>query len=367
MLKPVRHQYRDTSVFVSTSSEAHFRILKLYSTHWLNQGLGFGNYLAYCGNAWDVHPINASSEENCYAVLSESDRGPMVISLNNAVCTQFHVSPKYPSSVLILRNFVNRFMSVIHAASDRLDIPIRKARFLPASHMLIKSTRSPNSQAEAGQHSVAYTIAKHSGFAFSKRGGPVLVGNNATTYMVVRANSSSFDSSSEPSKTINKSSSVSRIVAKTKQNSSELMEESKVQPSSEAYWPAPGIRAFLHPGYPVDTMPRPLNTSIHISPNYEKKPTVRLIYKHRLVHSKTVAWSSTALTRKRSEISDFSPKLDDRKSSWVSPKDFQRVFPKTSKLDLKVELDTTTISARPRFRDEEKDKWLAGPFFSTVS
>ena len=373
MLKPVKYQFRDESVFVSNCSEARFRIMKMYSTHWLNQGLGFGDYLAYCGNTWDVHPINASSEENCYTVLSESDRGPMVIALNNAVCTQFHVSAKYPSSILVLQNFVNHYMSIMHSARERLDIPIRKARFLPTSHMLIKGTRSTHNQTEAGQHSVAYTVAKHSGFAFSKRDGPVLVGNNATTYMIVKANTSSLDSSTDLSKTINKSASLLRTL-KTKRNSGDLKAErpeGRVPPHyvMDSFWPAPGIRAFLHPGYPVESMPKPPNSSVHLSQVYEKKPTVRVIYKHRLAHSKTESCSSATLTRKRTEIntSAIIPKLETQRSTWMSRKDFQRVFPKTSKLDLKVELDITAASARPRFREEEKDKWLAGPFCSTVA
>lgn len=374
MLKPLKYRFRDESVFVSNCSEARFHIMKMYSTHWVNQGLGFGDYLAYCGNTWDVHPINASSEENCYTVLSESDRGPMVIALNNAVCTQFHVNAKYPSSMLILRNFVNHYMSIMHSARERLDIPIRKARFLPASHMLIKGTRNPRSPAEAGQHSVAYTVAKHSGFAFSKRDGPVLVGNNATTYMIVKANSTSLDSSTELSKTINKSASLSHI-AKTKRNSSYLKaerpEECKVSPHyvTSSLWPAPSIRAFLHPGYPVESMPKPPNSSLHLSQMYEKKPTVRVVYQHRLAHSKTESWSSSAHIRKRTDIntSEIIPKLETQRSTWMSRKDFQRVFPKTSKLDLKVELDTTAASARPQFREEERGKWLAGPFFSTVA
>lgn len=370
MLKALKFQYRNNSVFASTSSEICFRIVKIYSAHWVNQGLGFGDYLALCGNAWDVHPINANSEENCYTVLAESDRGPMVITLNNTLCTQFHVSPKHPSSLVMLQNFVNHYMSVLHAARERLDIPIRQARFLPASHMLIKGTSRGNSQVEAGQHSVAYTVAKHSGFAFSKRGGPVLLGNNATTSMLIKA-SSSFDGSSDLSRTMSKSISISKTL-RIKSGSQVIpkgaLEESKLSPhSSQDPWAAPMIRSFLHPGYPVETMHKPPNASVHSTTQSEKKRIVRLVYKTQLPRSRTETWSTTAFSQRRFEGNTSGEMSPQRKVSWMSPKDFKRVFPHTTKLDLKMELDTTTVSARPKFREEEKGKWLAGPFFTSVS
>ena len=398
MLKPFKYMAGniEDKVFISKTSETKFRIAKLYSTHWLNVGLGLGEHLVLCGNAWDVHPTNTSDPENYYKILAESERGPMVICLHNAVCTQFHIHPKYPSSLRVLINFVVHYMGVIHAQHERVDIPMSQAQQLPTSHVLMKGAGGEHNPGQAGQHSVAYAIAKHSGFAFSRRTGPLLVGNNATTFLTVKANAKNIgDNSTESSgysfatkyRPKGKKQAPLTAVNSPKRNSIAAGRRSamlvttlqKAETTSKAMenWSARDVRVFLHPGYPVETMPKVMNLMDSItrdqfskSPEPEK-PSIKVVYETYRPH-----FRNSSLQEFRRPIGLETPyqetehqqhlsAKDDRRK-WVSTKDFRRVFPQTSKKDVKVEFPGSQgVSPVHHYRLVQKGKWLAGPWSPT--
>jgi len=403
MLKPFKYQSTsvplDDKVFISKTSESKFRIAKLYSTHWLNSGLGLGEHLVLCGNAWDVHPTNTSDPENYYKILAESERGPMITCLNNAVCTQFHIHPKYPSSIKVLVNFVVHYMGLIHAQRDRIDIPMSQAQQLPASHVLMKgSGAGEHNPGQAGQHSVAYAIAAHSGFAFSRRTGPLLVGNNATTNMTIKAernakvvgdNSTESSGYSFTTKYRPKKSKPHTVLPSPKRNSivagrrSALMLTTAAQAEASAKnmetWSARDVRVFLHPGYPVEGMPKVMNLMDSItkdqfskSPEPEK-PSIKVVYETYRPHFRNASLEEIrrpiGLETPYQELERqmmLSQKSDKRK--WVSPKDFRRVFPQTSKVDLKADYSAPKgLNPTHQYRLVAKEKWLSGPWSPTSS
>ena len=62
----------------------------------------------------------------------------------------------------------------------------------------------------------------------------------------------------------------------------------------------------------------------------------------------------------------LSQKSDKRK--WVSPKDFRRVFPQTSKVDLKADYSAPKgLNPTHQYRLVAKEKWLSGPWSPTSS
>lgn len=297
MLKTYRYHARaidsQDEVFVSKSSESTIKIVKAFSTHWINEGLGFGDHLVLCGNAWDVHPINSIDPENYYRVTAESDRGPMVITLNNAICTQFHINPKYPVSIRVLQNYVLHMMAQIHSTSDRLDIPMAMALQLPGTKPALKASSAGKGLADAaGKHYVGFSEVKHSGYAFSKRSGPMVVGNNATTYGTVKTVKASVPTEEPDDDSM--TSSVYSLGPRTKSYASNphktsikkksFKREKTIREPKEpmradfqggfnrhTVWGAQEVREFLHPGYPTEAMPRVMGMSDTImrSPTYQ--------------------------------------------------------------------------------------------------
>ena len=87
--------------------------------------------------------MNATDSEKIFKVLAESPRGPQIISLDNIVAAQFHISHKYLQTTLILRNYVVQMITRLQTESDKLDIPLSAVTYsvLPARPTL---TCSPN-------------------------------------------------------------------------------------------------------------------------------------------------------------------------------------------------------------------------------
>lgn len=297
MLKTHRYHARATDaqdeVFVSKSSESTMSIVKAYSTHWMNEGLGFGDHLVLCGNSWDVHPINTSDPENYYRVVAESVRGPMVVTLNNAVCTQFHINPQYPVSIKVLRNYILHMMSQIHSTRDRLDIPMSLALQMPGSKPVVKASPAGRiTSSDIGKHFVGHNEVKHSGYAFSKRSGPLVVGNNATTFGTVKTlkkTSTIIEEQEDESMTssVNSGSPLTKTYTSNfsrKPTMRQLIRQKPVKHleeplkadlqggfGSNVVWGAQQVREYLHPGYPTESMPRVMSMTDTIvrSPTYQ--------------------------------------------------------------------------------------------------
>lgn len=89
--------------------------------------------------------MNATDSEKIFKVLAESPRGPQIISLDNIVATQFHITHKYPQTTLFLRNYVVQMITRLQTESDKLDIPLSAVTYcvLPARPMLTCSTNQP--------------------------------------------------------------------------------------------------------------------------------------------------------------------------------------------------------------------------------
>ena len=111
--------------FLSNIHEAKCRVLKQHSRHWLVQGLGLQEFIVPQQNAWDVHPLNITSSSSRLYVLAESLRGPQLITWkDNAVGVMFHIDPKYPQTVTILKNFVSKMLYRFEHETERPDQPL---------------------------------------------------------------------------------------------------------------------------------------------------------------------------------------------------------------------------------------------------
>lgn len=323
-----------------------------------------------CQNRWDVHPVNSSDTDNIYKIFAESPRSPQIIMDKNAVCTQFHVDPRYPETVVLLENFVHHMCEKIYCEKQRMDMPLAAVTFQSFGRPAIKVSPA-GGLVQSGHHSIAFNTAKHCGFSFSKRGGPVLVMNNATTAATVKVieeneeeDSESSDQSSYSFTMTGKKKSSgnrqfdrkkTRTMLTTRQNTlqSEIKEEGSTKTAwSTVTWSTQEIREFLHPGYPMEVMRNRPRTQGGVK-LAASKSSLRFVftpfhycrYKEFSQMESTTASDSVPPPNKSQ-----SPREDQKR---VSGKNFRLVFPHQSRGDLRppLNLEPLTPVARHQFRE----------------
>lgn len=376
MLKTIQYapQYFDTvdQVYVSNRSEMKCRVLKQHIQSWITQGIGvisiqFREFLVPSPGGWDVHPVNSADQENIYQVIAESQRGPMIITLKNIVCTKFHVEQKYQETVHILTNFVMHMSEKIYSEKQRGDVPLSRVRG-PGFAKQIMNMGAPTRVAQSGHKHIPFNTASHCGFTFSKRAGPVLVMNNATTANTVKLGSSQ-DSESSIDTSVSFVQKKPTAFAPKKHTRTSSYPQSMPIPIPSPYEPAPqtkeiiwtrnDIREFLHPGYPIERIPKTAGGS-------SRKVTVKYVAFPVSSARPSVSRSpSVPLLSQNTDKTDRNERKSslDRKEKWVSPQDFRRVFTSS-----RLQFATQPISTPPtypllhRFREERKSSWVAGSF-----
>ena len=318
-----------------------------------------------CPNAWDVHPVNSTESENIYQIFAESPRAPMIILHKNAVCTQFHVDPKYPETIHLLENFVKHMSEAMYSEKVRMDVPLNTVLFGSYQQASVKQQVSAVNVAEIGHRSIAHTAAKHSGYAFSKRGGPVLVMNNATTYTTVKATKAESDSGSSdessysftqgarkhhpkrlPRKLTRQTSTVQRVATLKTTETSPVPNKADWATST---WSRQDIREFLHPGYPLESMPKISQTRATSPTLSGGKSPVRLIYTpFSYCRYKQFPHTPSSQTLRSADAPYLEAaktqllEAHKSKEKWVNPKDFRTVFRPVSRTDLRTQQNKAT-------------------------
>jgi hypothetical protein len=389
------------------STEAAVRIYKQFVQHWLSVGFGFREFLVPNLNAWDVHPINATDKDSVIMVLAESVRGPQIILHHNFVGVQFHVNPKYPATLEILRNFVLHMMKTFLSESDRIDLPLAAVTYNRPSER-----PSPAGGMEEETKSGQGKAVKHSGYAFSMRSGePLTVRNNATTGEMVKLKSkvspkesisevtlSSMNSGVEQSSSSAKGSFVKNryksmeyhanfTVMKAADTGLSVEEIDGLQP---AWKSKKEIRQMLHPGYNVQSIPKHgtvvPGSNLALTKNdfqiYEK-PLVKVVstprhycryskeFKHFDVEERKMSCLNKPISLKSLRAND-SPyveperirirELNINREKWISNQDFRGMSTSHGFSRAPSTEPLMTPVARHEFRRPTKDKWIAGCF-----
>ena len=349
-----------------------------------------------CANGWDVHPVNTSETENIYRVFAESPRAPLIILHKNAVCTQFHVDPKYPESFILLENFVKHMCEKIYTEKQRMDQPLASVAFVGHGKPTMK-TFQLKAGVPSGHHSIAFNTAKHSGFAFSKRGGPVLVMNNATTSATIKAaatleeskDSGSSDESSYSFTLTGRRKSIGKSVEKkrgasppktARRDETRMLSEHTMHTSTSNHplsktdwtavtWSQHEIREFLHPGYPLEVMrnrPRTQSGSQHSTTT--SKSAVRFKFTP-FAYCRYKEFPSSGTEQMQTLRSDDAPFMESErkqlqeakrgKDKWVNRQDFRLVFRPRSRNDVRPPLNTEPAAPRSQyqFREMSKEVW----------
>lgn len=398
-------------LIISKTNESRCRVLKHYIQHWLSVGLGvspiqYREFLVPCNNAWDIHPVNSADTDNIYTVFAESQRGPMVLLMKNMVCAHFHVHPKYPETVTLVKNFVKFMAEKIYSEKVRMDVPLSVVSVAGYSRPIMKAAPQITHRiVSTGHHTIPFNTARHCGFAFSKRGGPVLVMNNATTVNTVRAGfeatletDSSEDSSysyelkrrKSPRRSPSpRASSPSQVSTQSPLKLSELRLRASTPSGGSAQterlkphltWTKEEIREFLHPGYPVHIMPKSISVtdrSLSAVHSERTKPVVKYInspfpycrYRHFQSSSMALQSPSQCIKTEPSQSTEkplFEESKRTNKSKWVSDSDFRRTFRSTARTEVKTPFNLEPMKSKllHQFRETNRQKWVAGIFKS---
>lgn len=111
-------------IYTQTSDERIIRVKKPLLRHWTVRDLS-PEFRARCTNIWEPHPVNLvnirSVGEN-YRLVADSDRGPQIVTHENTLAVQFHVSHRYPETMQVLRNFVFTKLSEIQVSASSVSI-----------------------------------------------------------------------------------------------------------------------------------------------------------------------------------------------------------------------------------------------------
>lgn len=359
-------------VYVSNRSEMKCRVLKQHIQSYLTQGLSvsaiqFKAFLVPSPGGWDVHPINSSDQENIYQVIADGERGPMIITLKHIVCTKFHIEAKYPETIVVLTNFVVHMSEKMYSERHRDDLPLSLVRGPNYSKQVVNAGMTQR-VAQTGHKHIPYNTAKHSGFAFSKRAGPVLVMNNATTAHTVKLGSSQDSESSVDTSVsfVQKKPSAFQPKKHTRTNSYPQVRSIPMplpldsMPQNKAIaWTKSDIREFLHPGYPVEGIPK---TAIGST----RKVTVKYVAYPIVTARPSISRSSSTpqMTQTDLKTDRYEPRSSQRhKEKWVSGCDFKRVFSSSRvRFATPQEAEPPTYPLLHRFREETKSAWVAGSF-----
>ena len=104
----------DPTLYFNCPQEQIITLKKIFCSHWLLKDLVF-EFKAFAKNAWDPHPTNISDTNimfvhSNYKVLAEGQRGPQIAEHEKSICTQFEITPMYPETIFLLRNFLNKYL-----------------------------------------------------------------------------------------------------------------------------------------------------------------------------------------------------------------------------------------------------------------
>ena len=279
----------------------------------------------------------------------------------------------------------------------------------------------------------AVSAGKHSGFAFSKRHhDPLIVGNNATTEAPITLttarprtpyiptspmplyDSPKSDRLGSPKTMVisgdfDKEPSVSRLRTfygisntvqvsprpepkpadipadqqnseKTSHNTYEYRSSTGSEKPGEGVWKQQSeIRALLHPGYPISSMPRSKTRSESAFGKKVVKLSVKRV-SYTSIHkpepvdpfpkTRTTNYPNLGLTVANDGAQYQDPEVKKRaearesKAKWVSNRDFEVAFSRKAPAAIPnyVRLTPSEPPGLHQFRTEDKEKWLAGQF-----
>ncbi|KRX08132.1 hypothetical protein PPERSA_01677 [Pseudocohnilembus persalinus] len=104
-------------VYRSRTYEDYCQIKKIHLHHWVFEGMQT-EFLVPLMNTWDPHTFTFTNQNKKFTVLAESQRGALVIELQNILGVQFEPNGKYPQTLFPIKNFINKTLKNIKSQSN---------------------------------------------------------------------------------------------------------------------------------------------------------------------------------------------------------------------------------------------------------
>lgn len=155
--------------------------------HWAVRGIYPLEFKAQLLGEWDCHTFSFVNKEKMFSVLAESERGPAILDFGNILALHFNVEKNYPSTLSLVKNFIDRSIDIMKA--NKLDSVKKILEAFPKSQMtdliifsqdrMVKKTRVRETIKH--ENSQILSSAKHVGFSYAKNHFPQIIANNAVT------------------------------------------------------------------------------------------------------------------------------------------------------------------------------------------
>ena len=185
--KSVTDQTRN--IFVSRNTEVIGYLKKIYLHHWAIADLPM-EFLVPFRNSWYVHSFAFTNKSKKFDILSESEKGPIIVEFKNILATQFEIDPKYPETHIPLRNFILFHLRLIKTYNKSAEAPIltyyNASKNVEILHQLYESSKHSRNfkrtfklmemeEYEKNEKSNKFT---HAGLAMKRHGESFLVDQN---------------------------------------------------------------------------------------------------------------------------------------------------------------------------------------------
>lgn len=91
--------------------------------HWLFQSMD-NEFIVPLKNSWDIHPFSFVNESKSFVLLAECSRGTLIIELKSIIGVLFATNPKYPQTMMPVKNFILMALKTIKGSQGEQQVTI---------------------------------------------------------------------------------------------------------------------------------------------------------------------------------------------------------------------------------------------------
>jgi len=147
-------------------------------------------------NSWYVHSFAFTNKSKKFDILSECEKGPVIVEFKNILATQFEIDPKYPETHIPLKNFILfhlRLIKTYNRSSETIILTYYNAsKNMEILHQLEESSKHNRNFKRTFKLYEDYEKTEksnkfaHAGLAMKRHGDSFLVDQNAVTDKVYK-------------------------------------------------------------------------------------------------------------------------------------------------------------------------------------
>ncbi|EGR31050.1 hypothetical protein IMG5_118860 [Ichthyophthirius multifiliis] len=168
------------TLYKSRNDECMCVIKKMYMHHWAFQGMD-DEFIIPLKNSWDIHTFSFINPHKHFKVLADSDRGPIVIEMENTLGVLFGIYTKYPNTTQSLINFIWNTLRKIKSQQSNIYPSISSYTYQAKEYSIlfiyITCIKLINKKAE--QKYYKSDVFLHVGFSAKKQKVPQYVYHNS--------------------------------------------------------------------------------------------------------------------------------------------------------------------------------------------